>query len=142
RQRLAAFCKRTLRNEVVEYIRYTERKPITRPFAPTDEEFQLYQAVSEFLQREESYALPKRQRHLIALILRKLLASSSIAIAGTLDKLVERLQMLRDEQRQLDLDFPEFIVESEEIESDLLDDILSDGEEDNEPNETRNITID
>ena len=31
RQRLSIFCKRTLRNEVMEYIRYTERRPITRP---------------------------------------------------------------------------------------------------------------
>ncbi len=29
---LAGFCKRTLRNQVTEYIRYTERRPITRPF--------------------------------------------------------------------------------------------------------------
>ena len=35
RQRLATFCKRTLRNQVTEYIRYTERRPITRPFRPT-----------------------------------------------------------------------------------------------------------
>ena len=84
RQRLAVFCKRTLRNQVTEYIRYTERRPITRPFKPTDDEHALYEAVSGFLQRENSYALPQRQRHLTALILRKLLASSSQAIAATL----------------------------------------------------------
>ena len=55
RQRLSVFCKRTLRNEVMEYIRYTERRPITRPFKPTDEEHALYEAVSGFLQREDSY---------------------------------------------------------------------------------------
>src|SRR5690606_7712923 len=85
RQRLSAFCKRTLRNQVTEYIRYTERKPITRPFRPTEEEHALYEKVSEFLRREDSYALPRRQRHLTALILRKLLASSSAAVAATLD---------------------------------------------------------
>src|SRR3546814_9789339 len=37
RQRLSGFCKRTLRNEVTEYIRYTERRTITRPFTPSDE---------------------------------------------------------------------------------------------------------
>ena len=70
RQRLSVFCKRTLRNEVMEYIRYTECRPITRPFKPTAEEHALYEAVSDFLQREDSYALPQRQRHLTALILR------------------------------------------------------------------------
>ena len=79
RQRLSVFCKRTLRNQVMEYIRYTERRPITQPFTPTDEEHALYEAVSGFLQREDSYALPKRQRHLTALILAK---AARLVIAG------------------------------------------------------------
>lgn len=133
RQRLSSFCKRTLRNQVTEYIRYTERRPITRPFEPTDDEHALYEAVSAFLQRPDSYALPHRQRHLTALILRKLLASSSQAIAATLDKLRERLEALRDEQAQSDPEFTEGLIESEEMEDDLLDEILS---EDEEPKDT------
>ena len=105
----------------MEYIRYTERHPITQPFTPTDEEHALYEAVSDFLQREDSYALPKRQRHLTALILRKLLASSSQAIAATLDKLRTRLETLRDERADSDPDFAEQLIEDEEIEDDLLD---------------------
>ena len=129
RQRLSGFCKRTLRNQVTEYIRYTERRPITRPFTPSDDEHALYEAVSGFLQREDSYALPKRQRHLIALILRKLLASSSQAIAATLDTLVSRLETLRDEKVQDDAEFTEALIEAEEIEGDLLDEILAETEE-------------
>lgn len=130
RQRLAGFCKRTLRNQVTEYIRYTERRPLTQPFHPTDEEHALYEAVSGFLQRENSYALPRRQRHLTALILRKLLASSSQAVAATLDTLRERLEGLRDEQVDDDAAFPERLIEEEDIEDDLLDEILleEDGE--------------
>ena len=124
RARLAPFCKRTLRNQVTEYIRYTERRPITRPFQPTHAEHALYEQVSAFLQREDGYALPRRQRHLTALILRKLLASSSSAIAATLDILRQRLETIRDERIQDDLDFAEQLVESEEIEGDLLDEIL------------------
>ncbi len=130
RQRLSTFCKRTLRNQVTEYIRYTERRPITRPFKPTDDEHALYEAVSAFLQRENSYALPQRQRHLTALILRKLLASSSQAIAATLDRLRIRLETLRDQQAVSDLEFTEALIEGEEIEDDLLDEILN---EDSEP---------
>ena len=129
RKRLSDFCKRTLRNQVTEYIRYTERRPITRPFTPSDNEHALYEAVSSFLQREESYALPKRQRHLIALILRKLLASSSLAIANTLDALRIRLETLRDEKVQDDAEFAEALIESEEIEGDLLDEILAEPED-------------
>ncbi|MDA1062013.1 MAG: SNF2-related protein [Chloroflexi bacterium] len=125
RQRLSGFCKRTLRNQVTEYIRYTERRPITRPFTPSDDEHALYEAVSGFLQREDSYALPQRQRHLTALILRKLLASSSQAIAATLDKLRTRLETLRDEKVQDDAEFTEALIEEEELEDDLLDEILA-----------------
>jgi hypothetical protein len=129
RQRLSGFCKRTLRNQVTEYIRYTERRPITRPFTPSDDEHALYEAVSGFLQREDSYALPRRQRHLIALILRKLLASSSQAIAATLDTLRTRLETLRDEKVQDDPEFTEGLIEAEEIEGDLLDEILAEPDE-------------
>ena len=129
RQRLLGFCKRTLRNQVTEYIRYTERRPITRPFTPNDDEHALYEAVSGFLQREDSYALPQRQRHLTALVLRKLLASSSQAIAATLDKLRTRLETLRDEKVQDDAEFTEALIEAEELEDDLLDEILAEPDE-------------
>ena len=125
RQRLSSFCQRTLRNQVTEYINYTERRPITCPFTPTDDEHALYEAVSAFLQRENSYALPQRQRHLTSLILRKLLASSSQAIAGTLEALRTRLESLRDQQWPNDLEFTTHLLESEELESDLLDEILN-----------------
>lgn len=141
RQRLATFCKRTLRNQVVEYVRYTERRAITRPFTSSDAEHSLYEAVSAFLQRPNSYALPQRQRHLTALILRKLLASSSLAIAGTLDTLRARLETLRDEQIKDDPEFAERLIESEDIEDELLDDILA---EDAQPDadEANAVTID
>ena len=140
RARLATFCKRTLRNQVTEYIRYTERRPLTRPFQPTDDEHALYEAVSDFLQRDDSYALPHRQRHLTALILRKLLASSSPAIAATLDTLRERLESLRDERVGNDPEFTERLIETEELEDDLLDEILG-NEDDEAADEAKPVTI-
>ena len=56
------------------------------------EEERLYNAVSAYLQREESYALPSGQRALMTLVLRKILASSSFAIANTLGSMVHRLE--------------------------------------------------
>jgi len=94
RTRLSTFAKRTLRRDVLEYIKYTERKALTQPFDPTDDEQSLYERISTFLQREDSYALPKRQRHLTGLILRKLLASSSPAVSATLVIIRERLEQL------------------------------------------------
>lgn len=92
RQRLYSFGKRTLRKDVLEYIRYTERKALTQPFEPTDDEHALHERISAFLQREHSYALPRQQRHLTSLILRKLLASSPTAVVATLRIIRERLQ--------------------------------------------------
>lgn len=129
RERLSRFCKRTLRQQVSEYIRYTERRALTRPFRPTDNEHALYEAVSSFLQQEESYALPRRQRHLTALILRKLLASSSQAIAATLDTLRKRLETLRDEKLPEEEFSPEALFDSDDMDTDLLDEILNDQEE-------------
>ncbi len=92
KSRLEPVCKRTLRRQVLEYINYTERRAIREEFYPTDQEQQLYDWVSEYLQRPTLYALPKSQRQLMTLILRKLLASSTYAIFGTLDALVVKLE--------------------------------------------------
>lgn len=125
RERLSGFCKRTLRNQVTEYVSYTKRRPITRPFNPTDNEQKFYDAVSEFLQREDSYAIPKQRRHLTILIMRKLLASSVDAIAGTLETMVQRLVDLRD-GKVAELSLPEQIIEDDDLEDELLDEIIDD----------------
>jgi ERCC4-related helicase len=91
-ERLKNVCIRTLRKQVLEYIRFTQRTPITEPFFPSDAEQQLYEEVSAYLQRDELFALPVSQRKLLTLILRKLLASSSFAIAGTLRIMAKRLE--------------------------------------------------
>jgi superfamily II DNA or RNA helicase len=92
KQRLQTICKRTLRRQVLEYISFTNRHAIVQEFYPSHAEQELYDLVSEYLQRPSLYALPARQRHLMTLILRKLLASSSRAIAGTLEGLVHKLE--------------------------------------------------
>ncbi|MFH1233374.1 MAG: SNF2-related protein [Patescibacteria group bacterium] len=104
RNRLKPVCIRTLRRQVLEYINYTERKPITQDYVPTEQEIELYDGMSEYLQRPILYALPFSQRQLMTLILRKLLASSSFAIASTLDKLVYRLsQLIADTKAKIPL---------------------------------------
>lgn len=92
KRRLAPVCHRTLRRQVVEYIKFTQRVPITWEFFPTEEEHRLYEDVSGYLQRDLLYALPSSQRALLTMVLRKLLASSSFAIAGTLRSLIRRLE--------------------------------------------------
>lgn len=130
RMRLATFTKRTLRRDVLEYIKYTERKALTQPFDPTDEEQSLYERISAFLLREDSYALPKRQRHLTGLILRKLLASSSHAVTATLTTIRERLDlMLRGKDVGDADDLVEQLIAEDDLEQDYLENEASDAEE-------------
>lgn len=124
RTRLRTWSKRTLRSHVLEYIRYTERKPLTVPFQPAENEQKLYEAVSTFLQRADSYALPQRQRELTTLVIRKLLASSSYAVAGTLETIRQRLVDLK-----AGLDAPNELAEQLVAEDDLSDDYLDEAEE-------------
>jgi len=93
--RLQGFVHRTLRKDVLEYVRYTQRRTLTVPFTPTPQEQRLYESISALLEREESYALPKCQRHLIGLVLRKLQASSSFAVLNTLKTMKCRLEALQ-----------------------------------------------
>jgi hypothetical protein len=92
KERLKPICKRTLRRQVMEYIPFTNRLAIVEEFVPTEEEQRLYELVSDYLQRPNLYALPPSQRQLMTLILRKLLASSTYAISGTLEALAGKLE--------------------------------------------------
>lgn len=92
RERLQPICKRTLRRQVLEYIKYTKRIAILQEFFPSKDEQALYDLVSEYLARPRLYALPNSQRQLMTLILRKLLASSTYAIHDTFCSLIARLE--------------------------------------------------
>jgi adenine-specific DNA-methyltransferase len=102
KQRILPVCTRALRKQVVEYVPFTNRIPITQEFLPTDQEQALYDQITTYLQREILYALPASQRQLITIVLRKLLASSTFAIARTLRRLADRLDSLKDSLSLLD----------------------------------------
>lgn len=90
--RLKPVCHRTLRRQVSAYISYTQRFPLLEEFTPEESEDRLYKLVSDYLQRDNLQALPASQRTLMTLVLRKLLASSTFAIAGALTTLSKRLK--------------------------------------------------
>ena len=98
RNRLNVFCQRTLRQDVTEYVPYTQRKPITFPFETTKVEQELYLGISKFLQKDDSFSIPNSQRTLITNVVRKLLASSSIAVIGTLESIKSRLIALKNKE--------------------------------------------
>lgn len=117
RARLQNFCKRTLRSQVTEYVSYTNRIAILQEYSPTKDEETLYNNISAYLQTEKLYALPEGQRNLITMVLRKLLASSSFAISGTLDSLINRLEgLIAGYENELNLDDFDTFSEYEEEE--------------------------
>ena len=103
RERLSAVCKRTLRKQVQPYVSYTARKAIVEEFTPSAEEQELSRLVADYLRRPNLQALPQSQRQLISLVLWKLLASSTHAIAGALETMAKRLQGVLDESPVVDL---------------------------------------
>lgn len=123
KSRIQPICKRTLRRQVEAYVKYTRRIPMLEEFIPGAAETKLYHLVSEYLQRDSLFALPNSQRQLITLVLRKLLASSTFAIAGALETLIKRLRQTLDDKtasldltQELDQDFETLDELTEEIE--------------------------
>ena len=94
RERLRTVCKRTLRRQVQEIggIKFTRRYSLTEDFRPSPDELELYKQVSEYLQDEGILSIKPGARHLVTLVIRKILASSSYAIQGTLSTMIERLE--------------------------------------------------
>jgi hypothetical protein len=122
KRRLGEFMQRTLRKDVLEYVPYTERHALTVPFEPSEKEQRLYELISSYLQRDFSYAFPQQQRHLIAIILRKLLASSTPAVIATLESIRKRLQAMVDEQT-LDGDWLANFITEDDLDEELLEEI-------------------
>jgi ERCC4-related helicase len=115
KERLKPVCKRTLRKQVLEYVKYTNRHAVVQEFVPTSEEQRLYDLVSEYLQRPNLYALPSSQRQLMTMILRKLLASSTYAISGTLEGLANKLETAAKVSEAVDAPPEELQTDLEEL---------------------------
>jgi hypothetical protein len=84
-------------------INYTERCPLTLHFEPSQDEMSLYQAVSAYLQRKDTIAFGDKPNALVTLVVRKILGSSTFAVADTLTNIIERLKVKqRPEAETLD----------------------------------------
>lgn len=120
---ISGVLSRTLRKQVLEYVRFTERRSRTFDFTPTDKEVELYEKVSEYLKRPEVAAIQHTQRNLMVLVYRKLLASSSFAIAGTLEKLKQLLEKELNIRRQEGTEsISEMLINETEAEDEGIED--------------------
>jgi adenine-specific DNA-methyltransferase len=133
--RLKPLCHRTLRRQVTSYIPFTKRRPMVEEFTPEESEDRLYDLVSEYLRRPNLQALPSGQRSLMTLVLRKLLASSTFAIAGALESISRRLkaklqkaQPVESVEEDLDQDYEALEQTAEEWPEEEPDQSLSDAD--------------
>jgi SNF2 family DNA or RNA helicase len=137
KKRLEPVCKRTLRRQVLEYINYTNRSCILQEFTPREDEQKLYNLVSDYLQRPNLYALPAGQRTLMTLILRKLLASSTYAISGTLQGLADKLEATIRRQNGEQVNINEVFANNYENYEEHKDEWIDDEEEEEIKSEGR-----
>lgn len=133
--RLSPLCHRTLRRQVTAYVPFTKRYPLVEEFTPEESEDRLYNLVSEYLQRPNLQALPSGQRTLMTLVLRKLLASSSFAIAGALNSIAARLKKKLAKQQpsepleeELDRDYEALDETAEEWTEDEPQEVISEAD--------------
>ena len=90
--RISHIIHRTLRKQVEEYVNFTKRTAFVQEYYPSEAEIKLYECVSNYLMREGTYGIPERQRPLLSLLVRKIMASSSYALAYTLERFIKRLE--------------------------------------------------
>ncbi len=117
RKRLEPICKRTLRRQVQQagLIRFTERSPLTMEYAPLQAELQLYADVSAYLQRKDTIAFGNKPNQLVTMVVRKILGSSTFAIADTLKKITERLSQMLPPVIETVADYDVIDEEAEEL---------------------------
>lgn len=113
--RLKSILHRTLRNQVQPYIQFTNRIPKTFSFELTETEKMVYERIRELLNSsdEESYLIPHAQRHLLVMILCKLMGSSMHSIVFTLSKMRTRLENLRDLGKNTQIEYDEFDLDED-----------------------------
>lgn len=96
---LSPIVQRTLRSEVADYLQFSSRVGITVDFQLSPQEAALYVVVNNYLKKDILYAVPASNRTLVTIAIRKLLASSSQAVAETFKVLRNRLIVLQQTQR-------------------------------------------
>ncbi len=118
RERLKPVCKRTLRRQVQQagLIKYTERNPFTVTFEPADQEVELYNSVSSYLQRPGTIGFGDRPNALVTLVVRKILGSSTFAVAETLARIIERLRAKERPEIETLVDYDAVEEDAEELE--------------------------
>lgn len=122
RRRLSPIYKRHLRRDVQEagHVSFTKRIAVTFDFEPHDREAQLYEGVSEYLQRKDSIAFGSKPNQLVLIGARKTLGSSIAAIVLFLENVIARLR----KSEVADVSVVDDIDDTAEVEEEIADDAI------------------
>ena len=93
--RIQPIIHRTLRNQVQEYVNYTQRIAMVQNFTPSTKESELYDCMNAYL-CSFSYGIPELVKPLLSLIIRKILASSAYALSFTIEGIINRLKYFEE----------------------------------------------
>lgn len=137
--RLSSFMHRTLRSQVTQYIRYTNRIAKTFTFEQTPEEVEIYSMLKELINNASNYPyiIPKGQSHLLLLIMTKLMGSSVAALQGTLEVILKRLNSIKE--GNIDIEITDYFKTDELIDEIEDEDIV---QLDNQETEEEQIDLD
>lgn len=138
RKRIQPIIHRTLRKDVQEYVKYTERIPFVQEYYPSDAEEELYERVTSYLNNDKNSGIPSRQRQLIEMIFYKLLSSSSFAIAGTLKTIINRLNKLLNDYDIISEELSDTIVKELDVFDEYAEEWADEEDEEFEDNEGAN----
>ncbi|PTR05738.1 helicase-like protein [Novosphingobium sp. GV055] len=117
-------CQRSLRSQVqaAGHISFVRRNAQTFHFEPSSSEQQLYEELSHFLQREDTVSYGAKANQLVILQIRKILGSSSFAVARYLETLIERLKARKAAALSMTDDVDVMVEIAEEADEDIGED--------------------
>ena len=136
--RLSTLIHRNLRKQVTEYVKYTSRIPMAQEYMPSEKEQELYDKMSAYLLRDDTYGLPSGQRTLLLLLIRKLMASSSFAVCDTVQTIINRLKRLVGEEQSEEVEVDESL---QELFDDSFGEETEEWEEDDDLKEIEKIRL-
>lgn len=99
---VSAYCFRTLKSQVTDYVNFTNRIPYTVDYELTSKERELYQKIEDYLALPHRYAYPQMNKYWLAIgTLYHSISSSPQAFVKTLDKPIGRLKDENDNKKAI-----------------------------------------
>lgn len=91
-ERVIKYCFRTLRSQVVNYVKIPKRIPVVIEYEPTPQEQEVSRLLEAYIRKGSWAAFPKMDQYDLALLLFRTFSSSSFALERTLSGILRRME--------------------------------------------------